>query len=421
MTGLWTRMLAVVVGSQIVLTGGCSDLTTVQAPNVTQPGDLANPGGALVRYNGAYADFSLGFVLQAGESGLISDELTSANGPSFPDDQRVLPEGLTPYPFSALSTARVNALLAAQALERYAPSPPSRVGEMFALIGYIETVFAENLCSGVPLSSIVGSQVVYGTPLTRDELLGQALADFDSATHYGIDSARVAGLALTGRGRALLDLARFSEAAAAVSSVPTNYVYQALFLGTQDHQNFIYANVAQGLDETVSNKEGINGLDFVSAQDPRVPTVVAGTGLDGVTQVQSFVPYSSATAPVIVASGIEARLIQAEAALQAGDAVGWIDTLNTLRTRVPGLAPLSDPGTTAQRVDLQFRERAFWLFLSGHRQGDMRRLIRQYGRGTESVFPTGPWVAGLLYGTDVTFPTGEQFNPNYTACLDRNP
>jgi len=98
-----------------------------------------------------------------------------------------------------------------------------------------------------------------------------------------------------------------------------------------------------------------------------------------------------------------------------------MDTLNTLRTRVPGLAPLSDPGTAAQRVDLQFRERAFWLFLSGHRQGDLRRLIRQYGRGAESVFPTGPWVAGLQYGTDVTFPTGEQFNPNYTTCLDRNP
>jgi len=421
MSGHWTRLLALVVGSQILVGGGCSDLTTVQAPDVTQPGDLANPAGAVVRYNGAFADFSLGVVLQAGESGLITDELTTAYGPRFPDDQRALPEGSTAYPFSPLSKARINALLAIEALERYAPNPPSRVGEMFALMGYIETLFAENLCSGVPLSSIVGSQVVYGTPLTRDALLGQALADFDSATHYGTDSARVAGLALIGRGRALLDLARFPEAAAAVGGVPTAYMYQALFLGTQDHHNFIYANVAQFSGQTVSNREGINGLDFVSASDPRVPTVLVGIGLDRVTQVYSFTPYSSATAPVIVASGVEARLIQAEAALQAGDIVGWMDTLNTLRTRVPGLAPLSDPGTAAQRVDLQFRERAFWLFLSGHRQGDLRRLIRQYGRGAESVFPTGPWVAGLQYGTDVTFPTGEQFNPNYTTCLDRNP
>ena len=45
------------------------------------------------------------------------------------------------------------------------------------------------------------------------------------------------------------------------------------------------------------------------------------------------------------------------------------------------LAALADPGTPAAREDLMFRERAFWLFGTGHRLGDMRRMIRQYGRG----------------------------------------
>ena len=31
-------------------------------------------------------------------------------------------------------------------------------------------------------------------------------------------------------------------------------------------------------------------------------------------------------------------------------------------------------------MDLLFSERAFWMFATGHRLGDMRRLIRQYGR-----------------------------------------
>jgi hypothetical protein len=117
----------------------------------------------------------------------------------------------------------------------------------------------------------------------------------------------------------------------------------------------------------------------------------------------------------VLASGVEARLIEAEAALQAGDPATWLATLNALRTdgtfdvtpmsppdtmwhaggaAAAGLAPLADPGTAGGRVDLLFRERAFWLYLTGYRQGDLRRLIRQYGRTPDQVYPTGlgmPW------------------------------
>ena len=58
--------------------------------------------------------------------------------------------------------------------------------------------------------------------------------------------------------------------------------------------------------------------------------------------------------------------------------------------------------------------------------GDMRRLIRQYGRSATSVFPTGPWHKGGSYATDVNFPVpqAETNNPNLTGvtntCIDRN-
>ena len=80
------------------------------------------------------------------------------------------------------------------------------------------------------------------------------------------------------------------------------------------------------------------------------------------------------------------------------------------------------PGTAAGMEDLHFRERAFWLFSTGHRLGDMRRLIRQYGRGSETVFPTGPfWKAGATYGVDVNIPVpfDEQNNPEFQSCIDR--
>jgi hypothetical protein len=53
----------------------------------------------------------------------------------------------------------------------------------------------------------------------------------------------------------------------------------------------------------------------------------------------------------------------------------------------------------------------------------MRRLIRQLGRSPATVFPTGAYFKGGLYGTDVNFPIpfDELNNPNFTECTDRNP
>jgi len=130
----------------------------------------------------------------------------------------------------------------------------------------------------------------------------------------------------------------------------------------------------------------------------------------------------------VVADGIEARLIEAEAMLQNGDGPGMVNALNALRADAGNngnfnLPALTDPGTTDGRVDLLFRERAFWLFATGHRLGDMRRLVRQYGRPANTVFPTGPYFKGGNYGTDVNLPVpfAEQNNPNFTGCLNRDP
>src|SRR5204862_2801452 len=73
-------------------------------------------------------------------------------------------------------------------------------------------------------------------------------------------------------------------------------------------------------------------------------------------------------------------------------------------------------------VNLLFAERARWLWLTAHRLGDLRRLVRPvaqggYGRPANSVFPTGPYfkVNFANYGTDVNFPVPvtEKNNPNF--------
>ena len=90
------------------------------------------------------------------------------------------------------------------------------------------------------------------------------------------------------------------------------------------------------------------------------------------------------------------------------------------------MAALTDPGTTDGRVNLLFREKAFWQFGRGHRLGDLRRLIRDYGRAADGsdtgATRSASTSKGGIYGGDLNLPvtTDEQIgNPNFTGCLDR--
>jgi hypothetical protein len=131
-----------------------------------------------------------------------------------------------------------------------------------------------------------------------------------------------------------------------------------------------------------------------------------------------------------LADGIEARLIEAEADLQAHDVEGWASTLNALRATASIDSLPSDSTTAAEsdsaRVDVLFRERAYWLFATGHRAGDMRRLVRQYGRAAISVFPRGAITystPALPYVPNPSIPVpGDEikYNPMYTGCIDND-
>ena len=190
----------------------------------------------------------------------------------------------------------------------------------------------------------------------------------------------------------------------------------------------------------MGDKEGGNGLPFATATDPRIPRKIGGRVFDSATPLTAITEgiwdrYS----PVAIATGVEARLIEAEATLKASDAATWLAKLNQLRADAKllptpidtsyrpvagtALAPLADPALDSARVSLLFSERAFWMFSTGHRLGDLRRLVRQYQRPVETVFPTGSYVKGGLYGNAVSLPIplDEQNNPQFKRCTDRNP
>jgi hypothetical protein len=409
-------MVALVVGTTL----GCRALTDVHEPDVIQPGTLNTASGADAMRLGALQRFTDGVTVSLAPFSAITDELFSAASSGGRDDRRFLPTAFGADDF-AFHATRINALRAIAAYEAYAPSQRTRIGQMFATVGLVEVFLAEDFCNGIPLSGFVGDDPQFGKPLTTAQMFTQAAADFDSAIAWAGADPKIGSFAPVGKGRALVGLGQFGAAAVAVAGVPTSFVYQTEnSAAVQPNQMVINWT---GLSVTVADREGVNGFDYVSANDPRVQLTKTGKGRDGVTDVYQPNKYLTTASPVILASGVEARLIEAEALLKNGQAQAALNTLNALRTTVAGLAPLTLQPTAAAQVDQLFRERAFWLFMTNHRLGDMRRLISQYARATESVFPTGAYRDGLTYGTDTNFApnASELNNPNFTGCIDRNP
>ena len=414
-----------------LVTAGCG-LLDVSDPTAIEDKDIANAEGAQMLRRSALASLYVAVGNGALYSGLIADEFLADTpfGGTNPDeliDRRqslqfeILGSG---NGYEVWAVTRIGAAGAIPQLRTYLSESVARpyIGQMFAVRGFATLRLAEDICPGFALNEVVNGTVVYGPALTTEQVFQQALAEFDSALVYVGDSVQFLKLASVGRARTLLGLGRFAEAAAAVAGVPSDYVanaeYNSTFSPYQPNPLFFGTSF---LSRSVANQEGGNGLDFVSAGDPRVRTTQREFAADGVTPKYSIDQYPDQGAPIVMASGIEARLIQAEAALRANDPSTWLTALNQLRQAV-ALPDTTDPGTDAGRVDLLFRERAFWLYATGHRLGDLRRLIAYYGRGRETVFPTGNYRFGGSYGnaTSLPFPSvSESRNPNVTQCTSR--
>jgi hypothetical protein len=416
------------------LLAGCqNDFLEFSDPDIIEQANTAS--GAIALKNGVVLRFATMVNGQQGPdatwiySGLVADEWRS--GDTFEQrnqaDSRAVPDINTflTGPLLNLNRVRTQGQDAIRALRTYAPAPSSNIGLMFALTAYVENLAGEVYCNGIPFSDVnADGTVTLGEPLMVDSVFKRAVAYADSALRYieGPEGPAVANLARVVKGRAQLNLNQPAAAATSVTGVPVDYKYQ-VFHSVNSTTNQIWALNPGARRYVVADREGGNGLPFVSAADPRVRTATpTPLSFDSQTPFVALTNYGQFD-PVVAVSGVEARLIEAEADLRAGNTTAWLDKLNALRAPVTGLAPLTDPGDEVARVDLMFYERAFWMFGTGHRLGDLRRLVRQYSRGLETVFPTGAYHKGGNYGTDAFLPISfdEQNNPNFTGCINRNP
>jgi starch-binding outer membrane protein, SusD/RagB family len=410
---------------------------------------------------GAIGEFGFAYNGNAGSlniitlAGTLSDELH--NTETFPtriqiDNRRQeTTNGTLRDLFYDVHQARSMADRTAAAYEEFAPDNPGHA-EALNLSALTYIFLAENYCGAVPISRETSPGVFeFGQMLTTAQLLdsaaqkaSRALAIAEAAG-TGSAATTQARLARVARARALLNLDQPAQAAAAIggeTGVPTTYQYLYRHSQTTGRQN----NATWALTNSVGrfgvpDAKGINGLPFRSEgdragtiQDPRVSNIRRtsnrGLGFDNTTPQWVQLKHATRDTFAIVADGVEARLIEAEAELRAGNAGGAFTILNNLRSNTALLrlrgyvdasnqpvtfAPLVPAATAAGREDQLFKERAYWLYLSGHRLGDLRRLIKFYGRGAETVFPTGVYHKFGTYGTDVNSPVpqAEENNPEF--------
>jgi len=474
-----TKLLALAGVALLVPLASCNDPLRVSIPDIVQPGQLSDSAALATVRAGALGDFSIAYtgdhpdgsggtegVIMYG--GLLADEWM--NSETFPTrievDARTIQVTNSDVDlwFRRMHQARNSAEKAAARYAQLAPTDPAHA-EMLTLAGLTYVFLAETWCSGVPISHLnADGSIAYGVPLTTHQILDTARARFDSAIAVTTDPDMTA-FATVAKARALIDSGGFAAAGALAATVPTRFAYLREHSGNTDRQNNgVYNGNFPDQRYAVADSEGVNGFPFRSVWDRRTPFIAPKdpttgdtlTGFDGSTTLWTQHRYGATNISITVATGVEARLIQAEAALRAGDTLAggqFLAQLNeprdsassrayfdpkpftqgdTTTQQIGALAPLSfaDIATAGGAVKLLFAERARWLWLTAHRLGDMRRLVRPlplggYGLAANAVFPTGPYfkVNFANYGTDVNFPIPitEKQNPNFTACLDRNP
>lgn len=234
------------------------------------------------------------------------------------------------------------------------------------------TLQAEAFCEGT-LPGIEGSTVVPGPLMTPTQLLEAALTRFDKAISAGggatgTEATNIVNAARVGKGRALLQLGRRAEAAAAVSGVATSFVFNVPYIDDAGNRgrlgNGVYFFSAGGSREAI-----VVSPEYRAFNDPRIQFADAGRlAQDGTLRLWTQRKYPAWSSSIPLASGLEARYIEVEAGQNAAAMLAFIN-----QRRAVGNQPAINTTNMGELMAelMAQRSRDFWL--EGKRMGDWRR------------------------------------------------
>lgn len=309
------------------------------------------------------------------------------------------------------------------------------LGNLYA--GYTDLMFGEFYCRSV-IDSL-------GPDVSSDEAVQTGIQYLSAAEKAALDYgvAGVADAARVGQARGLVWLGDYQAAADTASAVSTGFNYQIEYSSNTPAEGNALAQFTLGVggpdirwtvgDGTAADrdKEKFTYFDEWVRQgliQPRPPGLLAD---DAALPVNLQLLYTTQAANTLLATGWEARMIEAENDLRAGNTAQAQAIVNGLLTdptqadnpmlainpsltqprdggQIPAMAAFDSvtfTGDLSTDLPQLARAREAGLWLSGTRQGTLRRLKQQDGI---DLYP-------VRRGTDVCLPIPEQEvdnNPN---------
>lgn len=398
----------------------CDGLFEVDTPDRVPAEEAEQPGNAALLVAGAIAQFECAFGAYTVAGGLIGEELIDATQTAnrWPYDQRTLTPSDTRYStdlcqnlgvYTPLNSARAQADNALRLLDTWTdeqvPNRTRLIAQAAVYAGYSLTLLGEGFCSATISTFDEGGEIVYGSELNRQQVLGEAEARFSRA----IAAAQAAGdatllnVARLGRARVRLDLGRYTDARADAALIPSGFVFTVTASATETRRN----NRVWAENNPLSNATSV-GEPYRTLNDPRIP--VRDKASRSVTGVQMWEQqkYTAAASSFPLATYEEAQLIMAEADARAGTLAPALAVIAAMRTRgsQPAFTGATQAEVLAEIIDQRRRE----LWLESHHLGDMIRLSLPLRPAAGSTYH-----GGGQYGNQLCMPlpnVERQNNPN---------
>jgi hypothetical protein len=423
----------------------------VKDPDVAPPSVGTGPGSLPLLRAGTLADFQLAVVGGANVSNNGNEGIANWTA-IFTDEFDTHDTFPTRTEMDVRDATATNSSISAQflnmgavhndavrALAQFAQFGASTTGhaEMLNVDGMMYVYTAELFCSGVPFSTvdINTGKVTFSQFLQTDQMLDTAVARFQAA-HQALvgDTSDTPGdirleneFATVATARALLDNGQVAMAAdTAASMTDASFSYQILTsVNTTRQENGIwnFTAAAAGIQAFgVADQKNTNGLPHLSSPDPRVPfRQSAAPAENGDVPFFEQLKFPLSSSPFVVADYTEAQLIVAEGDVSAGNYAAGRVVLDALRGTI-GLDTLPNfvDSTAKAQMRQLLTERAEWMYLTGHRLGDWRRMLRSpykdppFSFVQDDVFGIVPAPGNNI----LSLPTPQQTNPNpnYVAC-----
>ncbi len=413
--------LALAFAPAVTALGACRDLTSLDqtAPSRIVDDQLFIPANAQLLLNSATGDYECALANYVVATGLVGDELDDAQllAVGWDYDRRTISSPLTAYATNACGSVQVPGLYTPISVARYdadrlakaaqgwtdaqVPGRQSLLAQSYAFAGYSLVLLGEGMCTAA---------IDLGPELSRAQLDSIAEDRFSSAitAAAAANDTVTLNMARVGRARARLDQSKMALALADAALVPDGFVKNATYSAVNARrENLVYTQTYRGNFSSVDST--FRNVTYNGAPDPRVTVINANTkGADQATPIFRPAKYPTIATPIPIASWREARLIQAEASLAAGDVTTATAMINKLHAAA-GIAPYA--GGTAAQVQAQVQEeRRRELFLEGQRLNDLIRF-----KVPLVPAPGTPYPKGGSYGTQLCFPLPDierNNNPN---------